>query len=318
MKGFILFNTDDILNADNINIRDQINDIFDDPNNLGEISFSTNEEMLTNVSKSLNDAKGVTVCNLWESRDILYTGYYVDAVDKMNVSEDDEKKTEEIRKKIKVNIFSSQISSQNVASAMVVVKNSLTYEIKDNNVKTISTLASIESVNELTDVLTSIIVKDGVNLKQDGSMHIYRYISNPLEHLMLTVPNCSDIYRYHEYEIYTHVLIIVVDTTVEITKENLNKKATHIAGKPTYGDVFIGMYKKPDYNFAPPYAGLSISILDKILNIRSRSTEFTTNKSKSDHEYINFEKLLDLENKKYKDHAILDADKIEGEILNLK
>jgi hypothetical protein len=39
MKGFVLFITDDIINPDNINIREQISDIFDDPNNLGEINF---------------------------------------------------------------------------------------------------------------------------------------------------------------------------------------------------------------------------------------------------------------------------------------
>jgi hypothetical protein len=318
MKGFVLFITDDIINPDNINIREQISDIFDDPNNLGEINFLNEEEMMTCISKTLNHTKAMAVCNLWESRDILYTGYYIDAVDLMNINETDEKKIEAMRKKIKMNIFGSQLSNQNVASALVVIKNNLTYEIKDNNVKTISKPSSIESTNELIDVLTSVILKNGIVIKQDGSMQPYQYITNPLEHLILTVPNYENIYRYHEYEIYTHVLLIIVNTTIEPNKANLNKNATYLAGKPTYGDVFIGMYKKPDYNEALPYSSISIPILNKIINIRSKSTELTTNKTNAEHEYINFEKLLELEIDKHNNRPTINSDIIDGASLNIK
>jgi hypothetical protein len=236
----------------------------------------------------------------------------------MNINETDKKKIEETRKKIKMNILGSQLSNQNVASALVIIKNNLTYEIKDNNVKTISKPTSIESTNELIDILTSVILKDGVVIKQDGTMQPYQYITNPLEHLILTVPNYENIYRYHEYEIYTHVLIIIVNTTIETNKENLNKNATYLAGKPTFGDVFIGMYKKPDYNEAQPYSSISIPLLNKIINIRSKSTQITTNKTNAEHEYINFEKLLELDIDKHKNHATINIDTIDGVSLNIK
>jgi hypothetical protein len=318
MNGFILYLTDDIINTDNTNIREQITDIIEDPDNFGTISFSNHNNMIENISKTLNGSKGVTVCNLWESRDVIYAGYYVDVVDLMNMTETDEKKKEDLRKKIKLNLFGSQISGNNVASAMVIIKKSLTYEISNNNVKTNAIPVSIESVDELINIFESVIVKDGAIVKTDGSMQTYKYIANPLEHFMLTVPNHADIYRYHEYEIYTHVIIIIVDTTVEPTKENLNRKGTQLSGKPTYGDIFIGMYKKPEYTVNPPYIGLPIPLLNKILNIRSRSIDLTINKTNSNHEYINFEKLLDIEIKKYKNMSIIDADMISGDMLNLK
>jgi len=76
------------------------------------------------------------------------------------------------------------------------------------------------------------------------------------------------------------------------------------------------MYKKPEYNENPPYVGLSIDCLKNILSIRRRSTLLTTGMTRSDREYVNFEKLLELENIKHANKPSLNLTDITGDSLN--
>lgn len=316
MKGFVIYLTEDSIETNRTNIRDQIIDIFDDPNNINMITFNDELDMYKIIQKELKGATGVTAYNLWEDKDHLYAGYFVDAIDLIDMTEQDEKKIEESRKKIKLNQFASQISNQTVASSMVIVKKRLTYQIENNNVKTISVPETINSMNELIDMIESIVIKEGVVVKTDGTLETYKYIANPLEHFMLTDSRYAEHYIYHEYEVYTHVIMIIVD--VEKSNDKLNSKATLLAGNPVYGDVFVGMYKKSDYNESVPYVNLSIEVFKKILDIRSKSTDLTTNKTKSDNEYINFEKLLEIENAKHQQMINKNAEDIKGVSLNIK
>jgi hypothetical protein len=122
-------------------------------------------------------------------------------------------------------------------------------------------------------------------------------------------------YVYHEYEIYTHVMIIIVDVR---TTNTLNKIATYLAGRPVHGTVFIAMYRKPEYDEHPPYVSITQDILKQILSIRKKCTSLTTGVQRSDKEYINFEKLLELEINKHKELEDVDISKITGDSLNAK
>jgi len=114
--------------------------------------------------------------------------------------------------------------------------------------------------------------------------------------------------------VYTYVMTIIADTRE--VDGILNHTATLLAGKPVNGDVFVAIYRKPDFNENPPYMNLSINTITDILNIRQRSASLTTGMSTTDKEYINFKKLLELEKLKHKDVPILVATDIKGELLN--
>ncbi|VBB17989.1 hypothetical protein YASMINEVIRUS_452 [Yasminevirus sp. GU-2018] len=324
MRAVILNLTDDRIDCDKTNIREQIEDIFDDPNNYKECEFTDEQTMFAMIHKALGSPTvGVTACNLWEDKNIIYTGYYIDLTELINHSEvmdDDQEKMEkkiiEARKKIKMNSFASQISSQNVASNMVVIKQQLSYIVKENNVQTSMKGCSIGKLSELIDVLEKIFVKTGVVVSVDGSMQTYSYIMNPIEHLMLTDRDYEKNYVYHEYEVYTHVMMIVADTRQLGGK--LNEVATHLAGKPVNGDVFVALYKKPEYDEHPPYASISIDTVKEIASIRRKAPSLTTGLNRSEKEYVNFEKILELERKKNSDKPDLVASEIKGELLNIK
>ena len=147
-------------------------------------------------------------------------------------------------------------------------------------------------------------------------MQLYNYIVNPIEHLMLTDKNYEKNYVYHEYEVYTYVMIIIADTRQCCGKTN--NTASFLAGKPVNGDVFIAFYKKPEYNENPPYVSVSTDKLNEILSIRKKSPIFTTGMNRSDREYVNFEKIVELECNKHCKHADLNITDIKGELLNIK
>ena len=122
-------------------------------------------------------------------------------------------------------------------------------------------------------------------------------------------------YVCHEYEVYTYIMIVIAG--IREINEPLNEKATLLAGKPVNGNVCVAMYKKPEYNEQPPYVGLSISTLENILKIRQKSSSLTTNMEKSHSDYVNFEKILELEYVKHGDIPGLNAVNISGELLNI-
>ena len=326
MKAIILRLTDDRIDCDKTNIREQIVDILDDPNIVQFKEFTDHDSMFNLIYTSLGKHNiGVTACNIWEDKNYLYAGYFIDMVDMVNTNVDHSdneeimlKNIKEAQKKINVNIFGSQLTSQHVVSNLVIIKQKLSYTITNNNIKTETTPTSINSLAEMVNIFESLFVKDGLSVKVDGSIQTYTYIMNPIEHLMLTDNDYEKNYVYHEYEVYTHIIMIVADTRE--VNGTLNETATLLAGKPVNGNVFIAMYRKPDYNENPPYISLNKVLLTDILSIRQKSSSLTTglNTTSTEKEYINFEKLIDLEKQKHAELPNLLATEIKGELLNIK
>lgn len=324
MKALILNLTDDRIDCDRLNIREQIENIFDDPDIIQFKTFTDVDSMLNLIYSALGSKKvGVTACNIWECKNYLYAGYFIDMtelIDQEDVHNDNEEillqNVMDAQKKIKLNMFGSQITSQHVASNLVIIKQQLTYEISNNNIKTNTKSIGIGSTREMIDIFEALFVKDGIVIKYDGSLHTFNYIMNPLEHQMLTDSNYAENYIYHEYEVYNHIMMIIVD--VREVNGSLNETATLLAGKPIKGTAFVAIYRKPEYNENPPYISMSMDRLNNIMNIRQRSASLTTGFSHATNEYVNFDKLLELEMKKHADKQIQIATEIQGELLNVK
>lgn len=323
MKALILNLTDDRIDCDKLNIREQIEDIFDDPDIIQFKTFTDDESMFNLIHNVLGNKKvGVTACNIWECKNYLYAGYFIDMTDLIDQEvvhdENEEVVLQNVmnaQKKIKMNILGSQITSQHVASNLVIIKQQLTYEINGNNIKTNTKSIGIDATKEIINVLESIFLKKGVVIKTNGALHTFDYIMNPLEHQMLTDSDYASNYVYHEYEVYNHIMMIIAD--VRESNNILNETATLIAGKPVNGTVFVAIYRKPEYNENPPYVNLSMERFTNIMEIRQRSASLTTNFSNATNEYVNFDKLLELEMKKHANKQILLATEIQGELLNL-
>lgn len=316
MNAIVLYKTDFQIDCDKTNIREQINEFFDDSDNYDIKEFTNNESMFQLIYDALGSRKiGVTACNIRENRDFVYVGYFVDVAEILDYGTEEESE-EKILEKIKdtytkaqLSTFGSQITAQHVTGNLIIIKNRLVYDINNNNVKTSMNPVTI-TLTELKDIIENTLVKDGIVIETDGKMCTYNYIMNPIEHLMLSEKDYKDNYVYHEYEVYTHVMLIVADTR-EING-TVNKTATMLAGKIVKGTVFVAMYKKPEYNENPLYVGISIEQLKKILEIRKRSVELTTGMSQSDKEYINFDKILELECSKHSTKPIRSIESSKG------
>ena len=306
MLATILYKTDAHLDCDRTNIREQIEDILEDLDNFEFKEFSNEENMFSMIHLALGKPiHGVTVCNIWENKNTLYEGYFIDITeDQLSVHDN-----------INMNMFGSQLTAQHVTGNLVIVKKKLCYTVENNNVKTFTEPDSIYRT-ELIDMMESIFIKDGIVIDPCGTMNIYKYIMNPLEHIMLSDAQYADHYIYHEYEIYTHIMIIIADTRE--VNGTPNHIASFLAGKPVNGTVFVATYKKPDYNENPPYISLTLDRLKKILAIRQKSSSLTTGMSSTDKEYINFEKILELEYNKHSNKPSLLLSEITGTLLNLK
>lgn len=321
MKAVVLYTRDQYIDYNHINIREQIEDILDDESLFQLKDFDDDESLLVLINKELDNINnnsndnsndnnnlqtkmGVSASNIWENKDTLYVGYYIDYVD-----------IEATKKnKTQLNNFGSQLTSEHVMSNMIIVKYNLDYQIIDNNIKTITRHETI-SKYDIIDKIENIFIKTGVIIYPNNDMGTYKYIINPLEHLMLTDPNYEKNYVYHEYEIYTHVIKVITDTR-EINGIQ-NNIGTLLCGAPVNGTIFVGLYKKPQYDEEPPYVDLSIQKLNAILKIRQKSTSLTTGMQKSDNEYVNFEKILEMEYIKHKNIKNKNVSDINGELLNL-
>jgi hypothetical protein len=303
MKLAILYNTDEYIDHNRVNIREQIDDILFDPDNFELRDYSDKKSLHLILQDVLKlDGIGLTMCNIWETKDVIYAGYYIDYTEAKHNN-----------RSIKYNKFASQITRQNVTSHFVIVKLNLSYTITNNNVKTNTTNTSL-SKYELLNIFENIFVKNGVVIDTDEKFSNYKYIDNPLEHLLLTDKNYDKHYVYHEYEIYTHVIVVTVD--VREVNGNINKLGTLLCGKPVKGKIYIGMYRKPDFNENPPYVTLSINQLQNILHIRMKGTGLTTDFANSEKEYINFDKLLEIKINEHRDLKNKQLSDITGELLN--
>ena len=337
MEAAIIYKSEETINFDNINIREQIDDILDEYLTFKE--FKNNEEMFSIIHEALGKSnRGITVCNIWENIDTIYAGYFIDITEMIdyttkNDNQDlnqenhdlnqenhdsqenqDKEYIKSMNEKIKLNKFASQLTAQHVTGNLVIIKKKLSYVITDNNIKT-NMEATTLSYTQLCDTMEKVFIKEGIVINTDGSMSTYKFIINPLEHLLLTDPNYSEHYIYHEYEVYNHVLIIIVDLREINGKQNFI--ATYLSGRPARGTVFVAIYKKPESTENPIYTSLSISKLNNILAIRKKSTIITTGMNPSDKEYVNFEKLLELEIKKHSNKPDIQMNNITGQLLNL-
>jgi hypothetical protein len=334
MKAAIIYKTSESVDCDRTNIREQIEDMFDDPGIFELSGYQDHDSMFGLIYDKLNVKNlgvGITVCNVWENKETLYAGYYIDITELMDHGTEDhgiedhgtedhgiedhgtEDKHKPETKHIELSNFGSQITSQHVTGNLIIIKKNLTYDIVDNNVKTNAVPCTLTRF-ELTTVLEKIFIKTGVAIEPSGSMKPYQYIMNPMEHLILTDKDYEKHYQYHEYEVYTHVMIVIVDTRER--DGPINGTATLLAGKPVNGTVFVALYKKPDFNENPPYVGLTVENLNLILSIRQKSWVLTTGMGKSDQEYVNFEKILELESIKHSNMPGLKVSDISGDSLN--
>lgn len=322
MKAILLYKTDETIDCDKTNIREQIDDIFDDPNNYVVKEFTNEESMQKLIYDALEKPTvGVTACNIWEDRDVVYVGYYIDIAETLNygsVDDSEDTITDKIKEsysKTQLNIFGSQLTGQHVTHNLVILKMNLEYEVTNNNIKT-SMKASSLDLTELKNVIEGKFIKNGIVIDTNGDISLYKYIMNPLEQFILTDNNYKDNYIYHEYEVYSHIIMVIVDAR-EINGV-VNTDASLLSGGLIKGRVFVAMYKKPEFNELPPYVSLTIDCFKKILEIRKKSVTLTTGMSCSDKEYINLYKLLELECSKHSNLSNKIIDDISGICLNKK
>jgi len=285
---------DTVINCDKLNIKEQIEEIIEDTDNVEYKSFDKEDTMLGIIHDCLG--KNITYCCLYDTLDNLYACYYVDGID--------------IEDKNKFNNFGIQLTSQHITGKMIIVKNNLTYEIKNNNVKT-NMIATTLNEYDLIDVIEKVFVKNGVVINVDGSMSLYTYVINPFEPLILSEPDYENKYVYHEYEIYNYVMTIIVKK--EETEPNI--LAMFLSGCKVNGKVYVSLYRKPTYNEKPPFISLDINRLNNIISIRKRNPSLTTNFNYSN-EYINFDKLIELELVKHNSIPFRNISDINGDLLN--
>jgi hypothetical protein len=322
MQAIILYKTNEQLDCDKTNINEQIEDFFDDHSSYDVKSFSDEESMFQTIYDALGKPSvGVTACNILETRDYVYVGYFIDIAEILNYGKPDDSEEIILEKintaytKAELNLFGSQITSQHVTSNLVIIKKRLEYDVSDKNVRTTMHPLTL-TLSELKEVIENVIVKNGIVIDTNGDMSSYKYIMNPMEHLMLSDKDYKDHYIYHEYEIYTHVMIIVVD--VREVDGKINEPASFLAGNVAKGRVFVSLYKKPEYTETPSYVSLNLKNLKNIIEIRKRSVDSTIGVTQSEKEYINFEKILELECSKYSDKPVVRIKDFTGECLNKK
>jgi hypothetical protein len=305
MKAGIIYKTDISIMCDRTNILEQVKDMLDDSDIFSIFDFS-NEENLFSVIHSELARPGVTSCNIYEVDNILFVGYFIDMVDVLDYTNsadftEDKMKTHLINeyKRIKLNVFASQISAQHVSGSMIIVKYIINYD-QDNNGKIINSTMTPTTTSqyELEIILSNIIHKTGVFVTDDGSINEYSYIANPLENLIFDDPLYSTHYSIHDFEMYSNVLSVVVDTRLNETNSKLNVISSLITRSKVYGTAYFSMYRKPTNSESPCYFNLSVPRFNGIYEIRSVSPESTCNHVFDNKEYILFDKLIEYEKKR--------------------
>lgn len=328
MNLAVLSKTDEYVDYEASDIREQIEDIIDDPNNIIFEQFKDSDEMYTIISRHLQTPTvNVTIANIYETYNTIIAAYfidyseYVDNTSNENMDENEMKerldkyitknKDNGNKKKIKadLNDFGVQITSHSVSDKVIFVKHRLSYEMDGNKVKTIINADNL-SQHELLNMLESLFIKNGIVVSDNGEIKSYKYITNPIDHLIKTDANYQTNYEYHEYEIYTHVLMVFMDTRKNKENGGLNIKATQLCHRPVYGTVFVGMYRKPEFTEDPPYQSLSEKQFNHILSIRGKNESLTTNFQRTEKEYVNFDKILESEALTHSDKINLPLDQI--------
>jgi len=186
--GIIKLN-DISINLTKTNIKEQIENIIEDDFDIHTVK--TPQEVYEYIYPLLspNKDKEILQYNFYENKDFFYSGFFVESNNTKN-------------------IFGSEIMSKNVTSNLYIVKHKLKYE---SNI-------SFEYTNfeffEIIDILTSMYFHQGIKILEDGSLIPYNYTQNPLIHF----ENIQD-YIFHEFEVYTKVMMVIVNTK----SQNINK-----------------------------------------------------------------------------------------------
>jgi uncharacterized protein YfkK (UPF0435 family) len=322
IKIGIIQKTDEIVDFNKTNIEQQIEDILDDMTIFNWSVFETeetdkhkiNHELLEHITDLFGEKNAkLTAVNIIESKSYLYAGYFIDYTETMIGKTEEE--LEEQKKNFRqedLNTFASQLTSHNVVSKMIIVKYDLFYEINQEkqNIKTIMNISKFQQY-ELQNELVKIYRKEGCIIHPNNDISAYPYINNPLEHLILTDKNYQEHYRIHEYEVYSKILKVIVDNR---ENTNINLYASRLCGHKVYGTVFVSMCKKALGDEDTPYEILSIDVLKELIRIRGCSTHLTTKFSTDTRKYyVNFEKLVSIENKKVSENEIKKYDYYEGQ-----
>jgi hypothetical protein len=327
MQIAILRIAEDFIDCDKTNILEQIQDIFCDPTifELKDIEDEKSKNdiimdtLLNSVPKTLLETKSdetksdkpkynvvATAINIYETDNCIYIGYFIsleDLLKKQNVTKEDYNSD--------INIFASQLTSENVSSDMLIIKYNLSYNITGKNISSSMELTNITE-NTLANDLVTIFRHRALVVASDGSTGEYFYIRNPLENVIMTDGNYEDYYRYHEYEVFNHQIAVFVDIRENQDNSTLNKLASYISGSKVYGKVLIALAKKPMFNEAPSYVDLTDARFNLIHNLRGRSTKITEKFESTDMNYINFDKLLQVSKKKIEDLPIKSVESFEN------
>ena len=303
MKAAILRITDEVVDCDKANIYEQVKDILEDPENLtiADVMDAEVNDLIMNVlmnsvpreylenkddasSKYSIGASGIGMC---ETKDSLYAVYFIALEDLLRKTEI----TESDYRSVTINRFASQITGQNVASDMVIVKQNLKYSVDGKNVSTQMEYTNLNEYSLIQDI-TTIFLHKGIIANVDGTTSSYEYIQNPLENVILAEGDYEKNYRYHEYEVLNHRISVFVDMREEKNDNNINATASHITGHRVYGKALISLSRRPEYGSDAPYSDLTERRLKLIVDIRSRTTDST--QDIGGNEYVNFDNLLEL------------------------
>ncbi len=326
MKFALIRNCDCFIDIDRTNVVEQITTLINDTDYVSFIDF-TQDDMYQLIYDNIGDGKTfpkLTLLNLFDTKYDIYVAYFTDKFDIDNSTDNnstDNSTDNSTGNKISViNNFASQMTSHSVVGNMMIFKMQLTYKIDGNNIACNTTPTTL-SIYDLIDVTTNIFAKTGLIVDAGKSPQIvqYKYIVNPLEPLIMIDPMYEKKYRYHDYEIFDRIVQVVVSTAVPTAVSNnddINEIASWICNRIVNGKVYIGMYKKPEFNENPPFVSITNELLNKIVMLRKKSITAGTMFAKSPNEYANFEMLLDLEIEKHKNETDRQLSQLDQNTIN--
>jgi hypothetical protein len=329
MKVAIIKITDMSIDCDRVDISDQLEEILEDQDifvfenisdtdSLNELLMSTlmnsvPKDKIISHKKTDSDNKYSITCStssFYESKDFLYTINYVSLEDIMKA--ESITKDEFVKSGLKTNIFASQLASTIVVSDAVIIRWKLSYDIKDSNVSTKTDIGDVSEYLLMSDLIP-VFKHKGLIITADKDMKYFEYIQQPLENIIMTDSDYEKHYRYYEYEVFNHILMVSVDIRPDIHNSKYNSVISQLTGSTVYGDVLVSISKRPVFNELPSYIDLSTDLFNNIYFLMARSHELVKPIATSDTTYFNFFKLLELSKNKY---SKLPLSQISAEILN--
>jgi dGTP triphosphohydrolase len=256
-----------------------------------------------------------TMAYVYEDRDYAYLCSFVSLEDLLHKDTITEEEYKTHSKTHSMNIFASQLTSSNVASDAIIVKLKIDYTIVKYNIASKMDYSSIVEYQFARD-LESVFKHRGIVLSASGDKTGYFYIQQPLENVIMTDADYSKHYRYYEYEVFNHIVVMYIDIRESNANsaDRINKTASELAGSTVYGDVLLSLTKKPMFDEQPSFISLSDKTFSMIHFLMSRSHDVLKLPGSAT-EYINFYKLLELSQQRYAD---LPVRQISSESLNVE